>query len=93
VRPHELRFLHHGIVDCGTTNDLTVLELSLDVCNRLLANEVIYLHCWGGHGRTGTVVAVALGLLYGLPASEALMRTQVGNCFLSQNFPSSQLAL
>lgn len=77
VPAEELKFLHHGIVDCGTTNDLTVLELAADVCNRLLLGEVIYLHCWGGHGRTGTVVAVALGLLYGLSASEALMRTQL----------------
>lgn len=76
-RPHELKFLHHGIVDCGTTNDSTVLELAIDVCTRLLADEVIYLHCWGGHGRTGTVVAVALALMYGLDATEALLRTQL----------------
>jgi len=92
VAPNELKFLHHGIVDCGTTTDMTVLELALDVCWRLLADEIIYLHCWGGHGRTGTVVAVALGLMYDLPASEALARTQLYHDLrvCSLNVPSPQ---
>jgi len=92
VAPENLKFLHHGIVDCGTTTDTTVLELALDVCYRLLADEVIYLHCWGGHGRTGTVVAVALGLMYDLSASEALTRTQLYHDLrvCSLNVPSPQ---
>jgi hypothetical protein len=92
IPPEELKFLHHGIVDCGTTTDATVLELALDVCYRLLADEVIYLHCWGGHGRTGTVVAVALGLMYNLPSSEALARTQLYHDLrvCSLNVPSPQ---
>jgi len=92
VEPEQLKFLHHGIVDCGTTTDLTVLELALDVCYRLLADEVIYLHCWGGHGRTGTVVAVALGLMYDLPSQEALRRTQLYHDLrvCSLNVPSPQ---
>lgn len=76
VNPEHLKFLHHGIVDCGTTTDLTVLELALDICWRMVADEVVYLHCWGGHGRTGTVVAVTLGLMYGCASHEALNRTQ-----------------
>lgn len=92
VAPEDLKFLHHGIVDCGVTTDLTVLELSLDVCYRLLANEVIYLHCWGGHGRTGTVVAVSLGLMYELSSDEALRRTQMYHDLrvCSLNVPSPQ---
>jgi len=38
--------------------------------------EKIYLHCWGGHGRTGTVAAVLLGLLYDISPREALNRVQ-----------------
>jgi hypothetical protein len=92
VAPEHLKFLHHGIVDCGTTTDMTVLELALDICYRLLADEVIYLHCWGGHGRTGTVVAVALGLMYDLSSSEALSRTQLYHDLrvCSLNVPSPQ---
>jgi hypothetical protein len=29
---------------------------------------VLYVHCHGGHGRTGTISALLLGRLYGLPA-------------------------
>jgi hypothetical protein len=35
-------------------------------------NEVMYIHCHGGHGRTGTIAALLLGRLYGLGASAAL---------------------
>jgi hypothetical protein len=92
VGAQDLKFLHHGIVDCGCTTDLSVLELSIDISNRLLAGEVIYLHCWGGHGRTGTVVAVVLGLLFGISAKEALTRTQLYHDLrvCSLNVPSPQ---
>lgn len=92
VPPEHLKFLHTGIVDCGVTTDATVLELALDICWRLVAGEVIYLHCWGGHGRTGTVVAVTLGLLYGVGAPEALSRTQLYHDLriCSLNVPSPQ---
>ena len=36
----------------------------------------LYVHCWGGHGRTGTVVCILLHLIYHLPAFEALRRCQ-----------------
>ena len=92
VAPEHLKFLHTGIVDCGVTTDATVLELAIDICFRLVAGEVIYLHCWGGHGRTGTVVAVALGLLYGVSSAEALARTQLYHDLriCSLNVPSPQ---
>ena len=37
----------------------------------------MYVHCWGGHGRTGTLVATMLGRLYGLSADAALHYTQL----------------
>ncbi len=43
---------------------------------RILRGERLYIHCWGGHGRTGTLVAVLLGRLYGLPYTNALRYTQ-----------------
>ncbi len=32
---------------------------------------------WGGHGRTGTLIAVMLGRLYGITCASALRFTQV----------------
>jgi hypothetical protein len=77
VRPAEaLDFVHFPIVDCGIAQDDGVLALAVDIARRVQDGEVIYMHCWGGHGRTGTLVCVVLSLLYGLSAEEALFRCQ-----------------
>ncbi|GBG32722.1 Hypothetical Protein FCC1311_089472 [Hondaea fermentalgiana] len=73
----KLGFLHLPIVDCKVTGDEVVRALAEALCWRLVSGEVIYLHCWGGHGRTGTLVAVMLGMLYKISKSEALKRTQL----------------
>ena len=36
----------------------------------------MYLHCWGGHGRTGTLVCIMLHLMYGLSATDAMAYCQ-----------------
>lgn len=53
-----------------------VLQLAAQLAARLARGEVMYLHCWGGHGRTGTVVCIMLHLMYGLSADEAMERCQ-----------------
>jgi hypothetical protein len=75
-KPDKLDFRHVPIVDCSTTNDSIVLELAQDICKRLKRGENIYVHCWGGHGRAGTVVSIVLGFLYNLDPHEALKRCQ-----------------
>ena len=48
------------------------MEKILKTITDVLANgENIYLHCWGGRGRTGTVVGCYL-VQQGIPAEEAL---------------------
>ena len=74
--PSKLDFRHVPIVDCSTTNDSIVLELARDIIVRLQRGENIYVHCWGGHGRAGTVVSIVLGLMYNLHPDEALRRCQ-----------------
>lgn len=72
----DLSFDHCPIVDCGITDDDRVLAL----CRKLVADisrgEVIYLHCWGGHGRTGTVVSIMLHLMYGVSSSSSSSSSQ-----------------
>ncbi|CAN0129342.1 unnamed protein product, partial [Hapterophycus canaliculatus] len=53
-----------------------VLQLAGKLATRLARGEVMYLHCWGGHGRTGTVVCIMLHLMYGCSADEAMERCQ-----------------
>lgn len=61
-----LSFDHLPIVDCGVTDDDRVLQLCRKLVLDITKGEVIYLHCWGGHGRTGTVVSIMLHLMYGV---------------------------
>ncbi len=62
----DLSFEHCPIVDCGITDDDRVLDLCRKLVADIARGEVIYLHCWGGHGRTGTVVSIMLHLMYGV---------------------------
>ncbi len=74
--PSSLDFIHVPIVDCSTTNDDTIFNLALEIVRRLRSGENIYCHCWGGHGRAGTVISVVLGLLYNLSPAAAMKRCQ-----------------
>lgn len=73
-----LSFVHFGIEDCGVADDAAVTDLAFDLAERLRSTaEIVYLHCWGGHGRTGTLVCLLLHLLYGLDDRAALTRCQL----------------
>lgn len=80
-----LQFIHLPIVDLNCTSDGPVLELAYYLAKKLACDDsenlgggpTIYIHCWGGHGRTGTLVAVMLGILYGINAEQALEWTQI----------------
>jgi ribA/ribD-fused uncharacterized protein len=46
-----------------------------DIINKLHPGELIYVHCKGGHGRSGIVVASLLCYMYDITASSALEYT------------------
>jgi protein-tyrosine phosphatase len=73
----ELSFVHFPIRDCGITDDSAVLKLCRQLVKAISEGAVLYLHCWGGHGRTGTVVCIMLYLMYQLNAQEAMNRCQI----------------
>lgn len=62
----DLSFVHLPIKDCGVTDDSGVFQLALSLVESLHRGEIQYVHCWGGHGRTGTVVCIMLHLMYGV---------------------------
>ncbi|KAL6781468.1 hypothetical protein ACKKBG_A11270 [Auxenochlorella protothecoides x Auxenochlorella symbiontica] len=76
ILQEKLDFLHLPILDGNVTTDTAMSRLVDDCCLRLLRGERLYVHCWGGHGRTGTVIATMLGRLYHLPVATALRYTQ-----------------
>jgi protein-tyrosine phosphatase len=73
-----LSFIRYPIVDFGLPDaSPESLGTLLAHLKRLLeAGKKLYIHCWGGKGRTGTIGACLLGKAYGLSADEALSRVQ-----------------
>jgi hypothetical protein len=67
-----VKFSKLPIKDCKTTDDNSLLEFAKLTVQLLQSGEKIYLHCWGGHGRAGTVYCLVLQLAYGMTANEAL---------------------
>ena len=88
----QARFVTLPIPDTKTVSDARVAGLVLDILRRIRAGEVLYIHCRGGHGRTGTVCSILLGALYGLrgPAAlstyQALHDLRVQPCFHAEGY-------
>ena len=74
-----LSFVHFPIRDCGITDDERVLELSRTLVKAISEGEIIYLHCWGGHGRTGTLVCIMLHLMYSVNTSHHILIASSSN--------------
>jgi hypothetical protein len=70
--PNDIKFDHFPIEDLKTTTDEKTLEAAKTVVAALENGETVYLHCWGGHGRTGIIVCLVLHLMYDLTATDAI---------------------
>jgi hypothetical protein len=58
------RFIWKKIKDMKTGDDTDLLEVADEVVKRIKNGEHVYLHCAGGHGRTGGYAAIILHKLY-----------------------------
>lgn len=58
------RFIWKKIKDMNVGGDMDLLEVATEVVERLKRGENVYLHCAGGHGRTGGYAAIILHKLY-----------------------------
>jgi protein-tyrosine phosphatase len=85
--PQDIIFKHIPIKDMKTIRDADTLHAALEVVDLLKSGKKIYLHCWGGHGRTGVIVCLVLHLFCGLTAEQAFIYCQhvhdlrENNCF------------
>ena len=77
IHQEKLDLLHLPIVDGSISSDQAMSDLADDCCQRVLNGQRLYIHCWGGHGRTGTLVAIMLSRLYGLSGLDSLHYTQM----------------
>lgn len=58
-------------LDCPSASEMRAILDTID--EELARGETVYVHCWGGRGRTGTVVGCWL-VRYGLTGEDALAR-------------------
>lgn len=74
IDPGELEFHRHPIHDVSVPRNRGEMRAILRTI-RLARHQgkTVYLHCWGGRGRTGTVAGCALRDLFGLDGDEALI--------------------
>ena len=70
----DIKFTHLSIEDCSITDDDETLSVAQKLVKDIQNGEVIYLHCWGGHGRTGIIVSLILHLIYDITSDEAMRR-------------------
>ena len=70
-------FIHKPIADCCIIDDTETINLARKLVQLICNGEVLYIHCWGGHGRTGVIVCLMLHLMYNLTADEAMRRCQI----------------
>ncbi len=69
--PEGVQYQRFPIPDFTVPPDDQMMDI-LDTLDRLLADgHTIYLHCWGGVGRTGTTVG-CFWVRHGMPGIEAL---------------------
>ena len=64
--PADKIYISEPIEDMNIISDDKVLALARRIVRLIRQGHKIYIHCSGGHGRTGTVAGVVLHLLYGL---------------------------
>lgn len=84
------RRLHHPIVDMSTTTIPHMTRILDDVDSALDAGERVYVHCWGGIGRTGTVVGCWL-VRHGLDGGDPIRRiAELRRRVLDSFMPSPQ---
>jgi len=87
--PDEIHFKHFPIADLKTISDAETLQIAKAVANDLDNGKVVYLHCWGGHGRTGVIVCIILHIKFKLTADESLERCQ--KCHDSRDWDCSSI--
>ena len=74
-----IQYINFPIIDKKyPTNILSFVKFIINVCNilkKLRGNDKLYIHCKGGHGRSGVVVASLLCYIYNIEPEHALEKT------------------
>jgi hypothetical protein len=72
--PRELRFLHCPMPDLGVASDECLRALVAELQRELSIGHGLYVHCFGGHGRTGTVIVNLIMATEGVDFATAMAK-------------------
>lgn len=59
-----ITYLNFPVKDLYTLNDNEMIKIAKRVVDELGKGNKVYIHCLGGHGRTGTLAGIVLHFLY-----------------------------
>ena len=68
--PEHITFINMPIKDMNTGDPHQIIKLCLTIETFVRNGKHVYIHCSGGHGRTGIIAAIVLWLLYKAPVDE-----------------------
>ena len=93
----QARRVSHPIVDMGTTTIPHMTRILDDVDAAIADGGIAYVHCWGGIGRTGTVVGCWL-MRHRLDAGDPIgrlaeLRRDVSDAWMASPQTSAQRAM
>mmetsp|Transcript_106588 Transcript_106588/g.188745 ORF Transcript_106588/g.188745 Transcript_106588/m.188745 type:complete len:325 (-) Transcript_106588:113-1087(-) len=72
----DLKWVQLPMADGNVAPDSETAQLVVLMAEHMKAGRVLYLHCFGGHGRTGVICCLLLSYLYRISAAEAMKRVQ-----------------
>lgn len=67
----KVTFIHFPIDDFSTAEEQSTIQFVNELANRVRQGRKMYIHCQGGHGRTGLIAISLFIALYGVGHEEA----------------------
>ncbi|KAL9642238.1 hypothetical protein ABK040_007238 [Willaertia magna] len=80
LKENEIEFLNFPIVDDSVGDDEKVQTFTSELVDRVHNHQRLLIHCYGGHGRTGTISTIMMCKLFPhISVKEALLRVALSH--------------
>jgi len=67
-----IEFIREPIPDRSIIDDDNTLSFVIEIAQKIANHQHMLIHCLGGKGRTGTIVGILLGYMYGMKSNDVL---------------------